>query len=351
MVGIGSNPATTRASSRPSPPPAARRHATGSPTGSGCSTSIPTSGRCSPPIPRACSRPRWRRSSGTRVRSCTCAATSRDDTELAGQPLVDGDRVVIWYRSANHDEIAFERARALRRHPEPQRPPRVRRGRSALLPRRPPRPHGDPHRAAGAVPTVPRPRRDRRSPSASRCVRSTASSTCRWRRTAVDALRRTSVVTRSHRVRPWPKRRSPATHSRHAAAKAVPRARSSAARRARTTRASGKLPRPSRTTTGRRTGASSTPTSTSVRFVDERRLVELGRARVRLRSTRARSAIATVMSMIISTTRSRRTAARRAPAGAPRAAPRISMQVRARCPASGSRQVLNCADSCATMRR
>lgn len=30
------------------------------------------------------------------------------DTELAGQPLVEGDRVVIWYRSANHDELAFD---------------------------------------------------------------------------------------------------------------------------------------------------------------------------------------------------------------------------------------------------
>jgi methyl-branched lipid omega-hydroxylase len=29
------------------------------------------------------------------------------DTELAGQPLVAGDRVVLWYRSANHDETAF----------------------------------------------------------------------------------------------------------------------------------------------------------------------------------------------------------------------------------------------------
>jgi cytochrome P450 len=30
------------------------------------------------------------------------------DTELGGQPLVEGDRVVIWYRSANHDEAAFD---------------------------------------------------------------------------------------------------------------------------------------------------------------------------------------------------------------------------------------------------
>lgn len=30
------------------------------------------------------------------------------DTELAGQPLVEGDRVVIWYRSANHDETVFD---------------------------------------------------------------------------------------------------------------------------------------------------------------------------------------------------------------------------------------------------
>jgi cytochrome P450 len=30
------------------------------------------------------------------------------DTELAGQPLAEGDRVVIWYRSANHDESVFD---------------------------------------------------------------------------------------------------------------------------------------------------------------------------------------------------------------------------------------------------
>jgi cytochrome P450 len=30
------------------------------------------------------------------------------DTELAGQPLAAGDRVVIWYRSANHDETVFD---------------------------------------------------------------------------------------------------------------------------------------------------------------------------------------------------------------------------------------------------
>jgi cytochrome P450 len=30
------------------------------------------------------------------------------DTELAGQPLAEGERVVIWYRSANHDERQFD---------------------------------------------------------------------------------------------------------------------------------------------------------------------------------------------------------------------------------------------------
>ncbi len=30
------------------------------------------------------------------------------DTELAGQALAAGDRVVIWYRSANHDDAAFD---------------------------------------------------------------------------------------------------------------------------------------------------------------------------------------------------------------------------------------------------
>ena len=30
------------------------------------------------------------------------------DTELAGQPLLAGDRVVLWYRAANHDETVFD---------------------------------------------------------------------------------------------------------------------------------------------------------------------------------------------------------------------------------------------------
>jgi cytochrome P450 len=30
------------------------------------------------------------------------------DTELGGQPLAVGDRVVLWYRSANHDEAVFD---------------------------------------------------------------------------------------------------------------------------------------------------------------------------------------------------------------------------------------------------
>ena len=30
------------------------------------------------------------------------------DTKLAGQPLAEGDRVVIWYRSANYDETVFD---------------------------------------------------------------------------------------------------------------------------------------------------------------------------------------------------------------------------------------------------
>ena len=30
------------------------------------------------------------------------------DTELSGQAFAAGDRVVIWYRSANHDDAAFD---------------------------------------------------------------------------------------------------------------------------------------------------------------------------------------------------------------------------------------------------
>ena len=61
-------------------------------------------------------------------RTATC------DTELAGQPIREGDKVVMWYVSSNRDETPLRGPRPLRRAPQP-RAPGVRRRRPALLPR------------------------------------------------------------------------------------------------------------------------------------------------------------------------------------------------------------------------
>ena len=34
--------------------------------------------------------------------------TATADTEIAGQPIAAGDKVVVWYNSANRDEAVFE---------------------------------------------------------------------------------------------------------------------------------------------------------------------------------------------------------------------------------------------------
>ena len=70
--------------------------------------------------------------------------TATADTELRGVPIAAGDKVTIWYGAANRDEEVFEDPQALRRRPHPERAPRVRRPRPALLPRREPGEDGDP---------------------------------------------------------------------------------------------------------------------------------------------------------------------------------------------------------------
>ena len=66
------------------------------------------------------------------------------DTELGGQALHAGDKVVLFYESANRDESVFADAdRFDVDPPAAARAGRVRRRRSALLPRRQPRPPRD----------------------------------------------------------------------------------------------------------------------------------------------------------------------------------------------------------------
>ena len=69
--------------------------------------------------------------------------TATRDTELRGVPIKEGDKVVIYYASANRDEDVFDDPAHLRRGPHAQRPRHLRRRRRALLPRRQPRPGRD----------------------------------------------------------------------------------------------------------------------------------------------------------------------------------------------------------------
>ena len=61
-------------------------------------------------------------------RTATC------DTELAGQQIREGDKVVMWYVSSNRDETRYEDPDRFDVTPQP-RAPGVRRRRPALLPR------------------------------------------------------------------------------------------------------------------------------------------------------------------------------------------------------------------------
>ena len=63
-------------------------------------------------------------------RTATC------DTELAGQQIREGEKVVMWYVSSNRDETRYEDPDRFDVHPQP-RAPGVRGRRPALLPRAP----------------------------------------------------------------------------------------------------------------------------------------------------------------------------------------------------------------------
>ena len=69
--------------------------------------------------------------------------TATQDTTLGGQEIKAGQRVGLFYRSANFDEEVFDPPRAVRHRPRPEPPPRLRRLRHALLPGRQPGQAGD----------------------------------------------------------------------------------------------------------------------------------------------------------------------------------------------------------------
>ena len=83
--------------------------------------------------------------------------TLAEDYVLSDYELTKGDKVLLFYSSANRDEDGLRKPRRLRRRTLPQRPLRVRRAGTALLPRRPPRAsrdHRDVPRAARSLPDI-----------------------------------------------------------------------------------------------------------------------------------------------------------------------------------------------------
>ena len=67
--------------------------------------------------------------------------TATRDTVLHGQEIKEGEKVVMWYASSNRDETRFEDPDRFDIHAQ-SRPPGLRRGRAALLPRHGPGPSG-----------------------------------------------------------------------------------------------------------------------------------------------------------------------------------------------------------------
>ena len=85
--------------------------------------------------------------------------TASVDTELGGQDIAAGDKIVVFYNSANRDESRIQGSRAIRRDAKHEPPCDFRRGWSSFLSRRPPRETGDANRIRATVPAPPGSRR------------------------------------------------------------------------------------------------------------------------------------------------------------------------------------------------
>ena len=105
--------------------------------------------------------------------------TALNDVEVGGVQVKKGQRVGLFYASANFDDDVFDDPYTLRHHPRPQPARRVRRPRRALLHRRQPGPPGG--QADVQRPRRPRPRHREGRPTraGSAPAGSTASRTCR----------------------------------------------------------------------------------------------------------------------------------------------------------------------------
>ncbi len=93
--------------------------------------------------PVACGTPRSRRCCAGAARSTTSAAPPTRRHRAPRRPDRGGDKVVMYYASANCDEDVFDDPAHLRRRPHAERPRHLRRRWRALLPRRQPRPGRD----------------------------------------------------------------------------------------------------------------------------------------------------------------------------------------------------------------
>ena len=149
-------------------------------------------------------RGRGDRALGVTGRS-TCAAPSPEDFELSGTKLAAGDKVTLWYCSANRDESKFADPWTFDLRSSSQSARRLRWRWRALLPRRQPRPSRDHRRVRGTAPPDTRYRRRPKSPDD--CCRrsSTASSGCR-----LPGRRRTRRRRRRSRCTVRPVRRASA---------------------------------------------------------------------------------------------------------------------------------------------
>ena len=105
--------------------------------------------------------------------------TVTEDTELGGQPLRAGDKVVMFYESANRDQRGLRAPGRVRHHaPRAATAGRLRCRRAALLPRRQPRPPRDHRDVRRDPPPAARTCGSPASPTTSRATSSTASSGC-----------------------------------------------------------------------------------------------------------------------------------------------------------------------------
>ena len=89
--------------------------------------------------------------------------TAVADAVVGGQEIKAGEKVVMFYNSANRDERVFADPFQFDVTAHAQRARRLRRGRPALLPRRQPRPARDQDHVRGAVPPAARHRDHRRA--------------------------------------------------------------------------------------------------------------------------------------------------------------------------------------------